>query len=117
MLIARYWHLSACHTRSRLLIALLHQRFWIIGVLRVVYRTIKSCITCVKLDAVNPQPRMAVLPQSRVQACRAFTAVGIDYAGPLLMKETQLPTESSCYKGLYNAIRLHEHEGNPSRGC
>jgi len=90
MLIARYWHLSACHARSRLLISLVHQRFWIIGVRHVIYRAIKSCVTCVKLDAVNPQPVMADLPESRVQACRAFTAVGIDYAGPLMMKETQL---------------------------
>lgn len=33
---------------------------------------------------------MADLPVSRVQACRAFTAVGIDYADPLVMKETKL---------------------------
>jgi len=90
MLIARYWHLSACHARSRLLISLLHRRFWIMGIRRVVYKAIKSCVICVKLDAVNPQPIMADLPVSRVQASRAFTAVGIDYAGPLMMKETQL---------------------------
>ncbi|XP_008190090.1 uncharacterized protein LOC103311953 [Acyrthosiphon pisum] len=89
-LIARHWHLSACHARSNLLMSLVNSRFWIMGVRRVVYKAIKSCITCVKLDGVNPQPKMADLPVSRVQACRAFTAVGIDYAGPLMMKETKL---------------------------
>jgi hypothetical protein len=33
---------------------------------------------------------MADLPASRVQQCRPFTHVGIDFAGPLLMRELGL---------------------------
>lgn len=88
-LIIHHWHLSACHARSKLLISLVNGRFWIMGVRRIVYKTIKSCITCVKLNGVNSQPKISYLPVSRVQICQAFTAVGIDFGGPLVMKKTK----------------------------
>lgn len=52
--------------------------------------SIKSCVTCIRLSAVNPQPVMADLPPSRVVQCRLFSKVGIDFADPLRMKELKL---------------------------
>ncbi|XP_015375614.1 PREDICTED: uncharacterized protein LOC107170105 [Diuraphis noxia] len=56
----------------------------------VIWRAISEFTICVKLSARNPQPIMADLPDVRVQQCHPFSCVGIDYAGPLLMKETSL---------------------------
>ncbi|XP_025192697.1 uncharacterized protein LOC112592764, partial [Melanaphis sacchari] len=90
VLIARHWHLYACHARPRLLIALVQRQFWVIGVRVVVHRVIRKCLTCVKMSAVNPQPVMAALPGFRVREAHPFSIVGIDYAGPLQMKELSL---------------------------
>uniref|UniRef100_A0A2S2PGT2 Integrase catalytic domain-containing protein n=1 Tax=Schizaphis graminum TaxID=13262 RepID=A0A2S2PGT2_SCHGA len=90
VLIVRHWHLYACHARPRLLIALVQQQFWIIGIRLLVHRVIRKCLICVKMSAANPQPMMADLPSFRVREAHPFSVVGIDYAGPLQMKELSL---------------------------
>jgi len=90
VLITRLWHLYACHARPWLLIALVQQRFWIIGIRLIAHRVIRKCVICVKISADNPQPIMAALPGFRVREAHPFSSVGIDYAGPLQMKELSL---------------------------
>ncbi|XP_050054515.1 uncharacterized protein LOC126549425 [Aphis gossypii] len=90
VLIVRHWHLYACHARPRLLIALVQQQFWVIGIRLIVHRVIRKCLICAKMSAANPQPIMADLPSFRVREAHPFSVVGIDYAGPLQMKELSL---------------------------
>ncbi|XP_022164494.1 uncharacterized protein LOC111029685 [Myzus persicae] len=90
VLIARHWHLYACHARPRLLIALIQRQFWIIGIRLIVNRVIRKCLICAKMSAANLQPIMAALPSFRVQEAHPFSMGGIDYAGPLQMKEVIL---------------------------
>jgi len=90
VLIVRHWHLYACHARLRLLIALVQQQFWIIGIRLIVHQVIRKCLICAKMSAANPQPIMADLPSFRVQEAHPFSVVEIDYAGPLKMKELSL---------------------------
>ncbi|XP_050524618.1 uncharacterized protein LOC126896151 [Daktulosphaira vitifoliae] len=102
MLLCQHWHRVTCHSGPRLIVSLIVRHFWIISVRVLVRRVATMCSTCVRLAAVNPQPLMADLPTSRVQQCRVFQRVGIDYAGPFSFKETSL-RKSRVYKG-YVAI-------------
>lgn len=89
-LLVRHWHLATCHAGPRLIASLVMRKFWIVSI-RVVIRNVRSkCNVCVRLAAQNPQPLMAELPGSRVQSCRPFSRVGIDFAGPLSMRECML---------------------------
>lgn len=90
LLIARHWPFYACHAGPRLVSALICRQFWIIGERQIVRRAISECIRYVRLSAHNPQPIMSDLPDFRVQPCSPFSRVGINYAGPLFMKETSL---------------------------
>ncbi|XP_025422902.1 uncharacterized protein LOC112692436 [Sipha flava] len=90
VLITRHWHLYAFHARPRLLTALFQQQFWIIGIRLIVHWVIRKCLTNAKMSAANPQPIMAALPSFRVREAHPFSMVGIDYAGPLEMKELSL---------------------------
>lgn len=90
LLLARHWHTYACHAGPRLISALICRQFWIVGERQVIRRAISECVRCVRLAARNPQPIMSDLPDFRVQPCFPFSRVGIDYAGPLIMKETSL---------------------------
>jgi hypothetical protein len=56
----------------------------------------------VRFDAKPPQPIMADLPAARVQQSRPFARVGVDYAGPLQMREVRLQ-KSRMYK-VYIAV-------------
>jgi len=60
------------------------------------------CPVCVRFDAKPPQPIMADLPAARVHQCRPFSRVGIDYAGPMQMREVRL-RKSRAYK-IYIAV-------------
>jgi len=90
MLVTRHWHSYACHAGPRLLSALVQRRFWVVGIRLVVHRVIRRCTICARTKPVNPQPMMADLPRFRVQEAHPFSVVGIDYAGPLQMKELSL---------------------------
>ncbi|CAI6360469.1 unnamed protein product [Macrosiphum euphorbiae] len=90
VLIARHWHLVTCHSGPRVITSLITRQFWIISVRAVIRRVIGQCTICVRTLAQSPHPVMADLPSSRVQMCRPFTRVGIDYAGPMSMRECRL---------------------------
>jgi len=90
VLIICHWHLYACHARPRLLIALVQQQFRIIGIRLIVHWVIRKCLISANMSAANPQPIMVNLPSFRVQDAHPFSMVGIDYAGPLQMKNLSL---------------------------
>ncbi|XP_026819102.1 uncharacterized protein LOC113557746 [Rhopalosiphum maidis] len=90
LLLIRHWHDLTGHSGPRVITALLGRQYWIMSVGILIRTVISHCTRCVRLSAANPQPVMADLPRSRVTECRPFSRVGIDYAGPLLMKEHRL---------------------------
>lgn len=102
-LIVRHWHLVTCHSGPRVITALITRNFWIMSVRVVIRQTIGSCTTCVRAIAQSPQPLMADLPAARVQVCQPFSKVGIDYAGPLPMRECRLrkPREYKVYIAVF----------------
>jgi len=101
-LICRRWHKITCHSGPRVMSAMIRRHFWIVSLRSVIHTILTQCTVCVRFDGRNPQPLMADLPGPRVQQCRAFTRVGVDYAGPLPMRELRL-RKSRTYK-VYIAI-------------
>jgi len=102
VLIVRHWHKVLCHAGPRVIITLVCRQFWIIAARRLVRNVISNCVTCARFAAKTITPIMADLPPSRVQACRPFSKVGVDYAGPLPMQELRL-RKSRQYK-VYIAV-------------
>lgn len=102
LLIARRWHKITCHAGPRILTAIISRIFWIVSIRSVLYDVCRKCTVCVRFDAKPPQPLMADLPSARVQQCRPFAKVGVDFAGPLQMREVRL-RKSRTYK-VYIAV-------------
>ncbi|KAL4103253.1 hypothetical protein QTP88_018630 [Uroleucon formosanum] len=97
LLICRRWHKITCHAGPRIMTALISRDFWIVSIKSVLHTVTRACPVCVRFDAKPPQPIMADLPAARVQQSRPFARVGVDYAGPLQMREVQL-RKSRVYK-------------------
>lgn len=102
LLVARRWHKITCHAGPRILAAMISRIFWIMSIRSILHEVCRKCAVCVRFDAKPPQPLMADLPSTRVQQCRPFSKVGIDFAGPLQMREVRL-RKSRTYK-VYIAV-------------
>lgn len=102
LLIGRHWHKITCHAGPRTMSVLIHRQFWIMSIRSVLFDVCHNCTVCVRLDSRSSRPLMADLPAARVQECRPFSRVGVDFAGPLHMKETSL-RKSRTYK-VYIAV-------------
>ncbi|XP_071650743.1 uncharacterized protein [Temnothorax longispinosus] len=86
--------INACHQRTlhggvQLTLSRLRQLFWVPGGRASAKACIHRCTTCARWRAASPQPLMADLPAARVTASRPFTHVGVDYAGPVLLRTSK----------------------------
>ena len=79
-------HLRLIHAGPNLLLCSLARQFHIIGMRKTVRSVTRRCITC-RRQVIKPQPQlMGQLPPERISPDSVFDRVGVDYAGPILVK-------------------------------
>ena len=87
-LILLHLHQRLNHSGVEHILAELRQWYWIPKVRSALEKVAKSCHVCRKHNAKEDPPLMASLPQSRLQSFTPpFYNTGVDYFGPLLVKE------------------------------
>ena len=88
ILMIRKSHNNVMHNGVKETLTDLRSRFWVVKGRQTVRKVISSCATCKKLDGrpynAPPQPP---LPDFRVSDEMAFTQVGVDFAGPVYLKD------------------------------
>ena len=85
-LIVRTEHLRLIHAGPTLLASSLSRQYHIVGGRNVVRSITRACVTC-RRNAIRPQPQMfGQLPIERITPGPVFDKVGVDYAGPVLIK-------------------------------
>lgn len=89
-MIVRSEHIKLLHAGQRLVLSSIKQRFWIVDGLRTVKKIIHKCVVCHRLKATAASQLMGSLPSARVNACRPFEKVGIDFAGPVSVKNSRI---------------------------
>lgn len=89
-LLVTHHHLKNSHAGCNALSAALQREFWILAGRRTIRNVIFKCIPCYRLKASLTQPIMGDLPSDRVTATRPFAGVGTDFAGPFLVKSSNL---------------------------
>lgn len=99
VLIIRYYHKAALHAGIQLTLATIRQKFWIINGRSAIRKQIRSCITCFRQNCSTETQIMGQLPEFRVNKHLPFEFTGIDYAGPLTIKSSNLKKAASikCY--------------------
>lgn len=85
-LIIQYEHAKNLHAGPRLVLSSINQRFWIVQGMRQVKKVLHKCIICFRLKATSSKQLMGSLPHDRVNVCRPFQKIGMDFAGPISVK-------------------------------
>ncbi|XP_068987590.1 uncharacterized protein [Bombus flavifrons] len=80
-------HRNNHHTGTQATLYAVRLRYWPIDGRSQVWRTIKRCVRCCRANPPPVEYLMGDLPEARITESRPFTNVGIDYCGPLYIKE------------------------------
>jgi hypothetical protein len=78
------FHKSNSHCGVEATITAIRERFWIVGVRKLVKQAIRHCLLCKRYNARTCSQFMAPLPEARlVPFDPPFTRTGVDYFGPI----------------------------------
>ena len=83
----RSHHIQRMHQGVDALLTFIRNRFWIIGGRRLVRQVKRRCMSCKRHDSAPCSEVTAPLPVQRIQFERPFKSCGIDYAGPLSVRD------------------------------
>lgn len=103
-------HLHLCHGGAQLTMQYLRQQYWIVGAGTLVNSIIHRCVICCRYRQETARQLMADIPQMRLTPGPAIERCGVDYAGPLRIKEIRNVTTEGyiavfgCMK--YRAVHL-----------
>ena len=87
-LIIEECHQRVLHSGVRATLAELRSRFWVPRGRQIVKRILGECVTCRKVTGKPySAPPTASLPDFRVREAPPFSRVGVDFAGPLYVKQ------------------------------
>nr|CAI5832998.1 unnamed protein product [Callosobruchus analis] len=79
-------HEKLLHGGPQLLLATICEKYWPIGGRELARKVVHKCVKCFRSNPKHATQIMGVLPEHRVQPMPPFYAVGIDFAGPVLIK-------------------------------
>ena len=86
-LLIRSEHLRLLHGGPLLISASLSRQFHIVGGHKAIRSIVRNCVICRRRSA-RPRPqRMGQLPIERITPDAVFSRVGLDYAGPVYLKQ------------------------------
>ncbi|XP_071580995.1 uncharacterized protein [Temnothorax nylanderi] len=83
----RQEHVRNMHAGTQATIAAVRQRFWLLSLRSTARKIIRSCVTCFRAKPSQSEAIMGSLPSTRVTVSRPFSHCGVDYAGPVMVKE------------------------------
>ncbi|XP_033229062.1 uncharacterized protein LOC117180681 [Belonocnema kinseyi] len=86
-IIIREIHERTKHAGISLTFYTLRERFWIINGKHQIRGIIHRCVTCIRHSPQDSHAKMADMPDVRVNESPAFCHTGVDFFGPILIKE------------------------------
>ncbi|WP_253302631.1 DUF1759 domain-containing protein [Wolbachia endosymbiont of Psylliodes chrysocephala] len=89
-LIIMHEHIKNLHAGTQNLLAIMRLKFWPIDGKTAIKGVIRTCIKCFKSNPKTAKFLMGNLPVSRVTPSRPFSRCGLDYCGPILIKDSTL---------------------------
>ena len=106
-LIIQKHHDSANHTGIKGTLNRIRERYWILHGRQAVKRVLRKCVTYKRLEGKPyPTPKTPHLPSWRTSDDPPFSYTGVDFAGPLNVKENSKCGQQSTKKVIHRSIYL-----------
>jgi hypothetical protein len=86
-LIIREIHAQHLHAGHSATLAAIRQTYWPIAARSAIRNVLHKCVKCYRVNPIPQQQIMGNLPGVRVKPARPFENCGVDYMGPVLIKE------------------------------
>ena len=81
-------HRENLHVGPSALMAIVRRQFWVLNPRSTFRKVTRRCVTCFRTNPITANQFMGDLPESRCDRAPAFQKVGIDFAGPILIRQT-----------------------------
>ncbi|XP_058449018.1 uncharacterized protein LOC131428978 [Malaya genurostris] len=94
-------HRENLHVGLNGLLAILRQKYWPVKAKRCISRILKRCVRCFRVNPRNVQQFMGDLPSCRVTPALPFMRTGVDYAGPVFLKQGRSKAPLKGYIALF----------------
>ncbi|GFT48704.1 integrase catalytic domain-containing protein [Trichonephila clavipes] len=101
-----YKHVQLGHARVKMLMYTLRESYWILKGRKTIKEVIKTCIICKRFNAKLISVSEGLLPQDRVRDAAVFEIIGLDLAGPLILKNGEKKWILILTCAVYRAINL-----------
>lgn len=88
-LLIRYFHRTHLHSGVEATFHIVRQQFWILGARNLIRKEVFRCKQCFMQRRNTAQQVLADLPVPRVHQSPCFQHTGLDYAGPIAIKESK----------------------------
>ena len=91
--VAPFYGILHCHTQNNsnapieTTLCILRQKYWIVNGRQEVKKAIHRCVKCRHFRTVPLEQKMAPLPSERICVAPAFTNIGLDFTGHLMIKQ------------------------------
>ncbi|XP_058817288.1 uncharacterized protein LOC131680591 [Topomyia yanbarensis] len=112
-MLIRTMHIELLHQGQSALInaiRLAAQRYWPLKARSTVRQITRKCVKCFRVRPGATTQLMGNLPQSRIVPSPPFAVTGVDYAGPLLVKQgTYRPKLVKAYVAVYVCMTTKAH--------
>lgn len=95
-------HIRNLHAGMQATMANVRQQFWPLSLRSATRKVIQNCITCFKAKPRHSEAIMGSLPAGHVTVSKPFAHCGVDYAGPVSIKEGK--RRNAKYSKAYVAI-------------
>ena len=85
-LIVQYFHTTSCHAGPTLVMSVLSRSLHVNAGKRLARDFCRKCVICRKQSQIVAEQPLGQLPPQRITPSDIFSTVGVDYAGPFLVK-------------------------------
>lgn len=99
-------HIKSCHVGVQGLMSILREKYWILGGRRVIKSAIYKCVVCKRQKSRSLNIGSPPLPLDRVRDANVFEVSGVDFVGPVYLRNSGKAWICLFTCAIYRAVHL-----------